>query len=346
MNKIVIGTFFALVAFSLVSCGYKTNPRPAVARIPAEIRTVNADVFPDEIRLKWSVPASNTDRSPLLDLSGFKLYRGSRGLDEDCEDCQDKRELYANIDFQAPTNATITDNEVVFQDKDVSPGKIYSYTVSAYNLRGRESSTGNALEVFFDDPPPAPTNLIAKPEEGHIRLEWKIPEEEKIDRYQILRGTEKELSKMKEIGSASRREPWFVDKDLEKSRKYFYVVRSVKSSKGTLLKSAPSVEAEAVAPVLYWGAPENVNVAMTSQGVRVYWNPVKIENDETFYNVYRSESGGVFQKVNTEPLKTPWILDNKAVKGRVYRYAVTAFAKNRPDEESARAASEALRYNY
>ena len=346
MNKLVIAILFAVVTISVFSCGYKTSPRPAVARIPAEIRIINADVFPDEIVLKWAVPSLNTDGSSLTDLSGFKVYRGSRDLDEDCVDCRDKRELFSNIDFQAPSNATIRDNEVIFQDRDVSPGKIYSYDVSAYNLRGRESPIGNALEVFFDAPPPAPTNLTAKPEEGHIRLEWKIPEEEKIDRYQILRGTEKDVSKMKEIGSASRREPWFVDKDVTKNTKYFYVVRSVKSTRGTILKSVPSVESEAVAPSLYWGAPENVNVAMTREGVRVYWNPVKIENEDTFYNVYRSESGEVFQKVNPEPLKTPWLLDTKAIKGRVYRYAVTAFAKNRPGEESARTASEALRYNF
>ena len=94
---------------------------------------------------------------------------------------------------------------------------------TAYNLRGRESPIGNALEVFFDAPPPAPTNLTAKSEEGHIRLEWKIPEEEKIDRYQILRGTEKDVSKMKEIGSASRREPWFVDKDVTKNTRSIFM---------------------------------------------------------------------------------------------------------------------------
>jgi hypothetical protein len=337
---------FALVAISISSCGYKTNPRPSVARIPVETRTINADVFPDRIVLKWVVPTSNTDGSSLTDLSGFKVYRGSRGLDEDCEDCHDKRELYANIDFQAPSNARISGNEVIFEDEDVSPGNIYSYAVAAYNLRGRDSANANALEVHFEAPPPAPTNLVAKAEEGHIRLEWKIPEEEKIDRYQILRGTEKDVSRMKEIGSASRREPWFVDKELEKNTKYFYVVRSVKSTRGTILKSAPSVESAAVAPGIYWGAPEDVNVAMTRQGVRVYWNPVKIENEETFYNVYRSESGGVFKKVNPEPLKNSWFLDTRATKGREYRYAVAAFAKNRPDEESARTASEALKYNY
>ncbi|MHB8203969.1 MAG: hypothetical protein ACYDHG_09740 [Desulfomonilaceae bacterium] len=54
----------------------------------------------------------------------------------------------------------------------------------------------------------------------------------------------------------------------------------------------------------------------------------------------------MFQKINPEPTKTPWLLDSKVSRGRVYRYAVTAFPKNRPEDESSRTASEALRYTY
>jgi len=71
-----------------------------------------------------------------------------------------------------------------------------------------------------------------------------------------------------------------------------------------------------------------------------------MENEETRYNVYRSESGRVFQKINPEPTKTPWLLDSKVSRGRAYRYAVTAFPKNRPEDESSKTASEALRYTY
>ncbi|MHB8203968.1 MAG: fibronectin type III domain-containing protein, partial [Desulfomonilaceae bacterium] len=205
----------------------------------------------------------------------------------DCENCQDKRELLANIDFQSPSNAKIKNDEVIFQDKNVTPGKVYSYAVVAYNLRGRESGIGNAVEVYYETPPPAPTNLIARPEAGHIRLEWKAPTDSTIDRYQIFRGTEEDAAKMKSIGTAASREPWFVDKGVEKNTKYFYTVRSVKSNRGTPFESNASNVVEAVAPSIYWGSPENVNVAMSSQGIRVYWEPVKMENEETRYNVYR-----------------------------------------------------------
>ncbi len=346
MRKLVLPALFLVALGSLCSCGYKTNPRSTAAKVPAEIKIITSKAYPSEITLNWTVPGSNSDGSKLIDLSGFKVYRGSKGVDEDCENCQDKRELYKNIDFQSPSNTIIKDNEVTFQDKDVTPGKVYSYAVSAYNFRGRESGIGNAIEVFYESPPPPPTNLTAKPEEGRIRLEWTAPIDEKIDRYQIFRGAENDIEKMKSIGTVPYREPWFVDKDLEKNSKYFYAVRSVKSNKGTPFESNTSIVAEAVAPSIYWSPPENVNVAMNRQGMRVYWDPVKIENEETRYNVYRSESGRSFQKINPEPAKTPWLLDSKVTKGRVYRYAVTAFPNGKPDEESAKTASEALRYTY
>lgn len=346
MRRIALGTIFLVALHSLCSCGYKTNPRPTAARIPAEIKVVNAQAYPKGITLNWTVPLSNTDGSQLQDLSGFKVFRGSRGSDEDCDNCQEKRELYANIDFQAPSNATIKDGSVIFEDKGVSPGKVYSYAVTAYNLRGRESVIGNGLDVFYEAPPPAPTNLIARTEEGHIRIEWTAPSDEKIDRYQIFRGENSDINTMKSLGTTPFRESWFVDKDFEKNKKYYYAVKSVKSNRGAPFESAASNVSETVAPSVYWSPPENVNVAMTRQGVRVYWNPVKIENEEIQYNVYRSESGRAFQKINPEPVRTAWLLDSKVTRGSVYRYAITAFPKNRPEEESARTASEGLRYTY
>ncbi len=346
LRKLLLPALFLMTLNCLCSCGYKTNPRPTTVRAPAPTKLITARAFPDDIKLNWNVPASNSDGSRLTDLSGFKIYRGSRGVDEDCENCQDKRKLLANIDFQSPSNAEIKNDEVIFQDKNVTPGNVYSYAVVAYNLRGRESGIGAAVEVYYETPPPAPTDLVARPEAGHIRLEWKAPADSKIDRYQIFRGTQDEAAKMKSIGTAAHREPWFVDKGVEKDSKYFYTVRSVKSNRGTPFESNASNVAGAVAPSIYWGSPENVNVAMSSQGIRVYWEPVKMENEETRYNVYRSESGRGFQKINAEPVKTPWLLDNKVTRGRMYRYAVTAFPKNRPEEESSRTASEALRYTY
>ncbi|MGC8659149.1 MAG: fibronectin type III domain-containing protein [Desulfomonilaceae bacterium] len=337
---------FLMVSGIFCSCGYKTNPRPTAARVPAEIRIITARGYPNDITLNWKVPQSNSDGSKLTDLSGFKVYRGSRGLDEDCENCQEKRQLHANIDFQFPSNATIKDNEVTFRDKDVSLGKVYTYAVSAYNMRGHEGRIGGAVEVFYEAPPDAPTNLTAKPEAGHIRLEWTAPADGKIDRYEILRGDGKDVAKMKTIGTALPGEPWFVDKNVEKNSTYFYAVRSVKSYKGTPIESNTSNIAEALAPSIFWGSPENVNVAMSNRGIRIYWNPVKIENEETRYNVYRSESGRVFEQINPDPISTPWFVDTKVTRGRSYRYAVTAFPKDKPDEESARTASQAIRYTY
>ena len=122
---------------------------------------------------------------------------------------------------------------------------------------------------------------------------------------------------MKEIGSASRREPWFVDKDVTKNTKYFYVIRSVKSARGTILKSAPSVESEAVAPSVLTGAL-TMNVAMMREGVRVYWNPVKIENEETFGQCIQVRIRRSFSKSNWRPVE-------HALVGRILRLLKVEF---------------------
>ena len=126
----------------VTGCGYKTSPRPATATVPGEVGLVEAQGYPDKVTLKWHVPLSNADGSLLTDTSGFKVYRTAQKVGEECENCDEKKSIYANVDFQNPINAVIDKGEVLYTDKAVTPGNVYSYSVSTYNLKG----TGRAFK--------------------------------------------------------------------------------------------------------------------------------------------------------------------------------------------------------
>ncbi|MFH0825088.1 MAG: hypothetical protein V2B18_20240, partial [Pseudomonadota bacterium] len=329
----------------LLGCGYKTAPRPATATIPDRPGAVEANAYPDRIVLKWDVPLSNADGSALDDLSGFKVFRTGHKVGEPCNDCEHERTFYANVDYQTPVGAEITAGKVVFPDDDVKEGGVYIYSVAAYNLRGREGPASPSLKVSIDAPPGSPVGLRVTFESRGAVLQWDPPVPASgIQSYRIYRGAAQDQRAMKPLGRTKWTETDYVDSTAEKDQTYFYVVRSLKMTGDVPLESMPSEALKVVLPKTDWKPPDNVRVAPAAEGISVFWDRVVITAADTEYNVYRSQEGMRFEKINVEPVKTPWFIDKKVRRGRNYRYAVTAYPAGDPDEESVKSASETIKY--
>ena len=345
MRKADHGIWILVLVCILSGCGYKTNPRPATATVPGEIGLVNARAYPDRVVLKWDVPSSNTDGSPLTNLSGFKIFRVTQKIGEECDNCDEKRAIHANVDFQNPANAVINKGEVLFTDKAVDPGHTYSYSVSVYNLKGSESRLSQDVAVVLDKAPPTPEGLRVRVDPRGVRLEWEVsPERDGIRNYSVYRGPTDDPEEMKAVGSTKWAETYFVDREAETGKTYYYRVRSLKMNRGISLESSPSAAVRVFASPVLRQPPENVNTASTSEGVRIYWEPVKIENEEVRYNIFRSEGAKMFEKLNQEPLRNPWFIDKRVERGQTFRYGVTAFPKDKPAEESSRSGSAAVKF--
>lgn len=339
-------SWILIVSSFITGCGYKTSPRPATATVPGEVGLVEAQGYPDRVTLRWHVPLSNTDGSLLNDISGFKVYRTAQKVGEECENCEEKKIMYANVDFQNPTNAVIDKGEVTYTDKAVSPGNVYSYSVSAYNLKGREGRPSQDVTVVFDQIPSAPEGLRADVETGGITLEWTTPPSAAgIKNYRIYRGMTDKPDDMKVIGGTKWDETSYVDKDVEKEKTYYYVVRSLKMNRGVSLESEPSPLVKVLVPSVQWEPPESVNIMSTRGGMKICWDPVKIPNEETRYNIYRSEAGKMFEMINREPLRDLCFVDRNVRKGVTYRYGVRSFPEGRQTEKSRQTVSEAKEFN-
>lgn len=346
MRRPGVAITLIVVAGLAVGCGYKTSPRPATAAIPSEVGLVNAHAYPDRIVLSWSVPPSNTDGSPLKDISGFRVYRNEEKIGEECEDCEKETGVPTNIDFQNPSNASIEAGEVVYTDKAVHAGTTYSYSVGVYNLKGREGPLSEEVTVVFDDPPPPPDGLQAVANADGARLDWQSPGRlAGLRSYNVYRGTNADTHQMKSIGRTKWAETYFVDSDVKPDNVYYYAVRSVKMNRGIPLESGPSTVAEASMEPSRVQPPENVSAHSTESGIRVDWDPVTIDSEEVEYNVYRSKSRRMFMKLNNQPLDKPFYTDEDVRRGQTYRYAVTAFPKGKSNQESNRSASGAVRFS-
>ncbi|MBI5250447.1 MAG: hypothetical protein HY912_13220 [Desulfomonile tiedjei] len=339
-------TFIIVISCLVAGCGYKTNPRPAAATLPGEVGPVDAFAYPDRIVLRWDVPLANTDGSAFKDISGFKVFRAMRKIGEECEKCEYDRKPHANVDFQRATNAEIAEGKVLYTDKDINSGNAYTYSVNVYNLRGRESRPSADVTVAFDDPPKSPENLYADIAAGGIVLEWTTPaEKEGIQGYRVYRGSTGNPEEMKPIGTTRADEASFVDKTVEKEKTYHYMVRSVKMNNFISMESRPSSIVRVIVPVEHTDPPANVKAEAMPGGMRVHWDRAAIPGKEVRYNVYRSEGNKPTEKINTEPVRESWLVDRKIRKGMTYGYAVTAFPEGKPDYESSRSVTPAVRYN-
>ena len=329
----------------VAGCGYKTNPRPAASTVPGEIGSVDAFAYPDRIVLRWDVPLANVDGSSLKDISGFKVFRALRKIGEECEKCQYDKKPHANVDFQHPTNADIVDGKVLFTDKDITSGNAYTYSVNVYNLKGREGHASPDVTVAFDEPPKNPENLSAGVTSAGVVLEWTTPaEKEGIQGYRVYRGSTGKLEDMKPLATTKADEASFVDRTVEKEKTYYYVVRSLKMNNFVSMESRPSPVARTTVPLEHIDPPENAKVERTAVGMRVYWDKVTIPGKEIRYNVYRSETNKPLEKISETPVRESSFMDRKIRKGFTYRYAVTAFPEGKPEYESSRSGTAAVRY--
>ncbi len=231
-----------MIIYCLVAgCGYKTSPRPATATIPGEIGSIDARAYPDKVVLEWQIPRTNTDGSKFGDVSGFKVYRVTHKPDEECPDCVANKPMHANIDFDHPIDAAIEKGKAAYSDNAVSPGNVYTYSVSVYNLRGRESNPSQDVVVSLENTPPPPSGLHAAREAaGSVELTWKPLQDETIRGYRIYRSNSDKVETMKFLAMVKRSENSFIDKDAEKTSTYYYMVRSFRMPRGFTLESYPS----------------------------------------------------------------------------------------------------------
>jgi fibronectin type 3 domain-containing protein len=326
-------------------CGYKTSPRPTAATVPEEITVTEVRAYPDRIMVTWPVPDSTSDGTKLKELSGFKVYRAVRDPDEDCENCGPEPAFHVNIDYEKPFNAKIKDGKAIFTDKQVARGATYVYAVSAYNLQGREGRRSKIRMISFGDFPPAPRDLTVSSTSDGPLLTWQASESDSpADAFTVYRGPSSDTRDMMQIGRTDASDTRYTDAGAKEGERYYYIVRSTKMSRDGTIESSPSNLVPFVYRVPSVAAPENVRARRGEDGILVSWDPVVIEGLISRYNVYRSDAGGLFHRVNAAPIVRNRYLDT-AVKARTtYRYQVTAFPKSKPESESARSASEAVTF--
>ncbi len=345
-NKIkarrLVALLLAFLALGLLdACGRKEAPFSPDLMLPGPVRNFHLSQEGDSLVASWVFPQVNQLGQPLTQLAGFRLYRCAVPGVSPATGCAPDFVLLADIDIEYPTVGKIQGERVIYQDRNLAPGKCYSYRVAAYGPGSGLGSWSQTLSHAWGVLPSAPANLAAEAGDREVQLTW--PEVKKLQDGTPIRDLAGyAVYRQSGHGAWQRLNPppvavnRYQDVAVKNEVEYTYMIRSVRRLGQYELASLDS-PSRTVTPTDLTPPPPPLNLvaAPTSRGVELRWDPSPV-TDLAGYRVYRLRAGEARPvRLTPELLKTPHFMDTQAVPGQTYAYAVTAVDDSRRANESA-----------
>ena len=199
------------VAHLALACGSdnsKSSGEPFDADVPGQPQNLTVDRIGDgEIWLSWDIVLSE-------DLAFYIVYRS-----------------VGDVEAVALDTTFATD----FKDRDLDYEVEYTYSVTAVDMAGNESSPSNTRggQPFNNLSPLPPTGLragahnIAFLEQLEILLDWDANGEADLDIYRLYRDTEPDFAIGEGNLLTAATEPRFVDLAIDVGTVYYYRVTAV-----------------------------------------------------------------------------------------------------------------------
>jgi large repetitive protein len=158
----------------------------------------------------------------------------------------------------------------------------------------------NRFQVYQGNLPPLeiPFGFSAKAlPGGKVKLSWQAVAD--VTSYQVYRQApgQAALQQLTRVGGIE-----YIDQTPQDGT-YKYAVASVRQANGQESVSSQAAPVEVVASATAPGAPQNLNLALTGQGIYASWQP-PLASVVDYYNVYRSSGLTISTIEGLTPLKT------------------------------------------
>ncbi len=293
--------YYAVCAVNNVGDGPKTQAIPATPlALPDAPGSLVAEPGNGQVTITWTRP----QRDGGAEITQYNIYRGtSAGSLQHVH--------------------TMAKSRFTYEDEDVLVGIItYHYAVAAVTAAGEGPQSIVASATPYG-PPGIPTDLVATPGDGEVRLTWSAPEEDganTIIGYVVMRGDTpvsiRELAQLADVTS-------YLDTSVTNGITYQYAVAAINEAgpgDNTDTVSATPLRLD-TEPGRVLGLVGETNSAK----VTLQWSAPTDDGGSpvTGYVVMRGESRGDLQVVATLGVVTSWT-DEDAQRGRTYYYVVCA----------------------
>ena len=189
---------------------------------PAAVRATPGD---REVRVEWRPPARLADGTPVAENFVYQVLRGTG--DEP-------------LDVVTNTAAGATS----FVDRSVENERPYAYAVrasrTARGTTARSAASERVTATPVDTTPPGPpTELVAIPSEGAVRLAWVAGPDPDVARYIVYRG--REGAALERVGSTTAPATTFTDRNVPSGRWRYAVSAQDTSSRANESRPSPEV---------------------------------------------------------------------------------------------------------
>jgi fibronectin type 3 domain-containing protein len=269
---------------------------------PKMISGIKSNSNPKGVILSWNM-------APELDAVGYNIYR-SRVIKGDRVKLN-KKLIQVDMPY--------------FVDSTVVINKQYFYSVTAVDTANNESKISNSHAQIWEDftPPLAPSNFVAKPEKGFVKLSWKKTEPKSIMGYFIYRGLDSVLAPR--LMGYPINETTFIDsgysnRSFNYGETLHYFVSTVDSSRNESEKIYLKVEVPDVEPPVL---PTNIRVETKNGIYAIIKSNPSVSKDVAKYFIYKREEKGkqsIYKEFNKAPIS---LRDSTVKKGNSYFYAIS-----------------------
>lgn len=344
LKKINSFIIFVGILILVSACGKKGPPVPWDLVVPKRILNLEARTNQGRLLLEWTSPKENTDKSPLMDLVGFRILRSEGVLiNGECRGCAEKTILIKEVKLNI--NEDNRGRRISVFINDHEPKKVYIYQVISVNKRGSQSSPSNPVTVYWDEPPEAPKLIKIETGDRRVDLYWEGVRE--VKGYNIYRRIEGEEFSIKPINDNPINVFQYTDLNVENEKRYFYTVRAVKRVIKTDIEGKGSQEISAIPTDLTPpSSPKGIVAIPLKNGIELNWKKNE-EADLLGYYIYRRRVGEMeFKRLNHIPIKKEVYLDTEVEIEQDYEYAITAVDNSARKNESIRSEEIRVRYRY
>lgn len=242
--------------------------------------------------------------------------------------------------------------------KSDSPDAFATYAVEVLNQNNHGAGLSNQVRVPLAHTLPPPLNFEAKLTRDGVLLSWSAsaspaPQEGMHYVYRVYRyrvGNNERIL-VGELPFGNEQGYLLTDSNLEWQKTYEYRAQTV-----TLIdvsgKAQIEVEGDDTPAVKIFAddvfppaVPTSLQAVFSGPGQKAFidlvWAPVT-DADLAGYNVYRSDDGGPFTKINSELVSAPAYRDINVQAGKRYTYAVTSVDQRGNESARSEPASESV----